>query len=81
MKILDIFSWLPAKEISLEELEHIFIASKNGTYSGEYTICDELPPGAADNILACQKELIDEEKNVAAILKDGNVPGDFYRQL
>ena len=24
MKVLDIFSWLPAKEISLEQLERIF---------------------------------------------------------
>lgn len=36
MKILDVFSWLPAKEISIEELEQIFIEHCNGTYEGEY---------------------------------------------
>lgn len=25
MKVLDIFSWLPAKEMSLEQLEQIFV--------------------------------------------------------
>ncbi len=73
MKILDFFSWLPAKEISLEELEQIFTASKKGTCSDAYTVSDELPPCAADHILACQKELINEGKNVVAILKDSNV--------
>ena len=38
MKILDVFSWLPAKEISIEELEQIFIEHCNGTYEGEYKV-------------------------------------------
>ena len=33
--VLDVFSWLPAKEISIEELEQIFIGHLNGTYEGE----------------------------------------------
>ena len=32
MKVLDVFSWLPAKEISIEELEQIFIEHFNGAY-------------------------------------------------
>ncbi len=32
MKVLDVFSWLPAKEISIEELEQILIEHLNGTY-------------------------------------------------
>ena len=34
MTVLDVFSWLPAKEISIEELEQIFIGHLNGTYKG-----------------------------------------------
>ncbi len=33
MTVLDVFSWLPAKEISIEELEQIFIGHLNGTYT------------------------------------------------
>lgn len=37
MKVLDIFSWLPAKEMSLEQLEKFFEEYFNGTYKGEYS--------------------------------------------
>ena len=43
MKVLDIFSWLPAKEISLEQLEQIFIDYKSGIYNSEYIVLSELP--------------------------------------
>jgi hypothetical protein len=32
MKVLNIFSWLPAKEISLEKLEQIFVEYHGGIY-------------------------------------------------
>ena len=32
MKVLDVFSWLPAKEISIDELKQIFIEHFNGAY-------------------------------------------------
>ena len=32
------FSWLPAKEISIEELEQMFIGHLNETYKGEYKV-------------------------------------------
>ncbi|MDO4473939.1 MAG: hypothetical protein Q4B75_04705 [Eubacteriales bacterium] len=38
MIVLDILSWLPAKEMSLEQLEHIFEEYYTGTYKGEYII-------------------------------------------
>ena len=34
MKVLDVFSWLPAKEISIDELKQIFIEHCNGTAAG-----------------------------------------------
>ena len=73
MKVLDVFSWLPAKEISIEELEQIFIRHLNGTYDGEYKVLLEMPDNAYKNILNSRARLIEEGKNVACILKDGKV--------
>lgn len=33
MIVLNVLSWLPAKEISIKELEQIFIKHLNGTYN------------------------------------------------
>lgn len=38
MKVLDIFSWLPAQEITLERLKQIFEQYYVGIYSNEYTV-------------------------------------------
>lgn len=69
MKITDMFSWLPAKEISVEELERIFIEHLNGTYEGEYKVLLEMPDNADKNILDSRTEMIEEGKSVACILK------------
>ena len=42
MTVLDVFSWLPAKEISIGGLEQIFIKQLNGTYEGEYKVLLEM---------------------------------------
>ena len=55
MKVLDVFSWLPAKEISIDELEQIFIEHLNGTYEGEYKVLLEMPDNADKNILNSRK--------------------------
>jgi len=73
MKVLDAFSWLPAKEISIKELEQIFIEHLNGIYEGEYKVLLEMPDNADKNILNSRAELIEEGKDVACILKGGNV--------
>lgn len=73
MKVLDVFSWLPAKEISIKELEQIFIEHLNGTYEGEYKVLLEVPDSADKNILNSSARLIEEGKDVACILKDGKV--------
>ena len=73
MKVLDVFSWLPAKEISIEELEQIFIGHLNGTFEGEYKVLLEVPDNADKNILNSRASLIEEGKDVACILKGGNV--------
>ena len=71
--VLDVFSWLPAKEISIEELEQIFIGHLNGTYKGEYKVLLEVPNNADKNILNSRAALIGEGKDAACILKGGNV--------
>lgn len=69
MKITDMFSWLPAKEISIVELERIFIEHLNGTYEGEYKVLLEMPDNADKNIHDSRTEMIEEGKSVACILK------------
>ena len=73
MKVLDVFSWLPVKEISIDELKQIFIEHLNGTYKGAYKVLLEMPGNADENILNSRAELIEEGKDVAYILKGGNV--------
>ena len=73
MTVLDVLSWLPAKEISIEELEQIFIKHLNGTYEGEYKVLLKIPDNADKNILSSSAELRGEGRAVACILKDGNV--------
>ena len=74
MSVLDVFSWLPAKEISIEKLEQIFIGHLNGTYKGgEYKVLPEVPDNADKNILNSRAALIGEGKDAACILKGGNV--------
>jgi len=73
MKVLDVFLWLPEKEISIGGLEQIFIGYLNGTYEGEYKVLLEMPDNTDKNILKSRATLIGEGKDVACILKDENV--------
>ena len=73
MKVLDIFSWLPAKEISLEQLEQIFINYKAGNFNSEYIVLSEHPNTVSEDILTCKNDLLKEGKNVAFILKEEKV--------
>lgn len=73
MKVLDIFSWLPAKEMSLEQLEEIFEKYYAGTYKGEYIISLEVPCNVGKDILNCREELMGEGKKTGYIIKNDNV--------
>ena len=73
MKILDVFSWLPAKEISIEELEQIVVDYFNGAYEGEYKVLLEMPDNADKNILDSRATLVGEGKSAACILKGEKV--------
>ncbi len=58
MKVLDIISWLSAKEISLEQLEHIFTDYQDGIFHNGYTVLWESPNNAAENVLTCKNKLV-----------------------
>ena len=73
MKILDIFSWLPAKVINLKQLKQIFEEYFAGTYKGEYVISLETPCDIGNDILNCRAELMEEGKKTGYILKDDNI--------
>lgn len=83
MKVTDVFSWKPAKEISIEELEQVFMEYFNGTYVGKYKVlrkCRRVPApwmrsmktpdNAGKNVLDVRAELIEEGRKVACILED-----------
>ena len=73
MDILDIFSWLPEKEMSLEKIEgivkDIYIGISHVGYSVEY----ELPSQANTNIIDVTEDLIQEGKQVCFLLKDNQI--------
>lgn len=73
MEVLDIFSWLPEKQITLEQLEQIFKDYKSGIYNSEYTVITEKPDDISENILNSINELIEEGKKVAYILKGEDI--------
>ena len=73
MKVLDIFSWLPAKQISLEQLEQIFIDYKSGNFNSGYIVLSEHPNTVSEDILTCKNDLLKEGKNGAFILKEEKV--------
>lgn len=70
MTILDIFSWLPAKEISLEQIENIVRDIHNGKIHEGYSVEYQLPTDANKNVIDAVKELQQEGKKVCFLLKD-----------
>lgn len=73
MTVLDVFSWLPAKEISIEELEQIFIGHLNGTYKGEYKVLLEVPDNADKNILNSRASVVHEGLNILNVMVEGRI--------
>ena len=73
MDILDIFSWLPEKELSLEQIEKLVKDLDNGIMHEGYSVEYKLPSGADENITNSMKELIEEEKRVCFLLRDKQI--------
>lgn len=70
MKVLDIFSWLPVKEIDLECLEQIFKQYYAGIYGDEYTVSIKIPFNLSEDMFNCKTELIKKGKKVGYIKKN-----------
>lgn len=73
MRILDVFSWLPEKEISTEQIENIFLKSCEGIVDDNYMVIHEIPENTENNIIECKNELLNEGKQVAYIMREGVV--------
>ncbi len=69
MRVLDVFSWLPAQVVSTEQLEQIFVKHKNGLCDDTYNISSQIPCNATECVLNCRNELVEEGKEVACVLK------------
>lgn len=74
MDILDIFSWFPAKEMSLEEIEQMTRLLYEGNQGNDkYGLEMHLPAEADNNIVEVTGELLGESKKVCYLLREGIV--------
>ena len=73
MKVLDIFSWFPAEEVCLEEVESVFMNYKNGIEIDEYVVLEDLPENVSEYIVECMEGLKHEGKKVATLIKEDKV--------
>ena len=73
MTILDIFSWLPEKELSIEEIENTVRDIENGIIHDGYSVEHQLPEGVDENIVDGRDELVQEGKLVCFLLKQGHL--------
>ena len=71
MRVLDVFSNLPVKELSIEQIEDIFLKSCSGVVNDTYTVVHELPESAESNTVELKNELLREGKQVAYLQQDG----------
>ena len=71
MTVLDIFSWLPAKEISLEDIKKIVVALYDTKVNIDgYTIEMDMTEVANENVADVTEELLTEGKKVCYLLKE-----------
>lgn len=73
MRIFDVFSWLPAKEISIAEIEKILIDDREGITNSIYSVGYDIQDNVDANILNCINELLTEGKSVACVKKENTI--------
>ena len=73
MRILDVFSWLPQKEIDIDELKTIFLKSLQGIKDDDYEVVFEIHDNVEVNIIEAANELMSDEKLVAYIKREDTV--------
>ena len=74
MDILDIRSWVPANELSLEKIKEI-VLSLNGGKSNEegYSLEMKLPINANENVISCSNDFISEGRRICYLLMNNEV--------
>ena len=70
MRVLDVFSNLPAIELSIEQIEDIFLKSCEGVIDDTYTVVHELPDNAESNTVELINDLLREGRQVAYLLQE-----------
>ena len=74
MKILDVISWLPEKELSIGKIEEIVTSLNNGEHREDgYLLEMNLPKDFGNNVINASEELISEGRKVCYLLKDCSV--------
>ena len=73
MRVLDVFSYLPAIELSIEQIEDIFLKSCEGEIDDTYTVVQELPDNAESNTVECTNDLLREGKQVAYLMRQDSL--------
>ena len=73
MDILDVFSWLPAQELSIDDIKNIVWDIEKGIPHEGYSVEYQLPPGADENKIEAVDELLSEGKLVCFLLKEVNI--------
>ena len=73
MRVLDVFSNLPAKELSTEQIEDIFLKSCDGIANDTYTVVYKLPDNAESNAIECTNDLLKEGKQVAYLMRNDSL--------
>ena len=70
MQIFDVISWLPKKEIDIDELKTIFMKSFECVKDNTYEVVYDISGNVGENIINASDELIDEGKLVAYIKRE-----------
>lgn len=72
MDILDIFSWKPEKELSIDNIKEIVLKLNEGEQlPDDYRIEKIMPSDANDDIVSAFEELNNEGKNVCFLYYKG----------
>ena len=78
MQILDVFSWLPQKEIDIDELKEIFLKFLEGIKDDDYEVSFEISDNVEVNIIEASNELMSDKKSVAYIKREDAVIALYF---
>lgn len=74
MNILDICSWMPANELSLEKIEEIVLSLNSGKPNEEgYSLEMKLPINANENVISCSKNFSSKGRSICYLLINNEV--------